>query len=111
MFLRSFSTFLALAMLAGAPACHRDESYGLDDLSAGDDLAMPVPVPDLSGPITIEPQMATLVLDQGQLFPTQLFVAKQNGVTLVLVSWSTDRAELGAMENDGIYTPRGDRGG
>ncbi len=60
--------------------------------------------------LTIEPVNPTLTVKSGQPVPTQQFVAKSLGAP-VTAAWSLDKAEIGSIDANGLFTPSGTVGG
>jgi hypothetical protein len=92
----------AFAATLTTTACHRDS--GTD---TGVDIAIP---PDMNMTLIVTPANPTLVINSATPHPSKIFVASING-TAVPATWSTDRAELGAIDNTGSYTAVGTFGG
>jgi hypothetical protein len=83
-------------------ACHHEAP--VDD---GYDLALG---PDMNLTLIVTPANPVLVVSPSSPHPSKLFIATLGGV-VVPATWSTDRAELGAIDSTGSYTAVGTFGG
>ncbi len=82
---------------AGAAASSGSAGSGGSGFDAGGDA---------STTLVIDPQAPTVTVQTGQPLPTVAFQVKANGAP-VSAKWLIDRAEIGAIDNTGLFTPTG----